>query len=327
MPLATTFDPQAPQARTGTGSAIANREDLSSALTLLAPEETPILSMARKLGRADSTFPEWPIDKLASPNKTGVMEGADITAFANKFENVARLGNYITILERPWAISDLQEVVKSAGPQDKGRAITKAIMEMKRDIEYKISSDDDRQAQDGANAYGSRGLGDWIDSAGPSDVPAIYRTPSASILTAAPSEDTLDGAMASIFGVNGKRNRLTLVAGTALRRVITEFTRTENNSNSEVYQVVEQAGTKQVTFEVSTFECAYGTVNIINANPDTVVNSNRGYILNNQYYGIKEVIPMQQKELPDLGGGARGFVKWAGTLVVNHPGAHGKIAY
>jgi len=328
MPISTTIDPTGPTVRTGQGSAINNREDLSSMLTILAPEETPILSLAPKRGKMESTFTEWPIDKLAAPNKTGVAEGADITAFANKFDAVARLGNYCTILERPWAVSDLQTVVKSAGPQDKGRAITKSIQELKRDIEYKISSDDDRSAQDGGGTvYGSRGLGDWIDSAGPSDVPAAYRTPSASIITAAPTEDTLDAAMASIFTVNGKQNRLTLVAGTALRKVITEFTRTENNSGSEVYQVVEQAGTKKVTFVIDTFECAYGFVNIINANPDCVVNSNRGYILNTGYYGMKDLLPMQVKELEDQGGGPRGYVKWAGALLVNHPGAHGKIAY
>lgn len=328
MPLANTYDPSAPAARTGTGSALNNREDLSSALTLLAPEETPILSLAPKRGRMTSTFSEWPVDKLAAPNKTGVVEGADVTTFPNKFADQARLGNYVTILERPWAISDLQELVTSAGKVNKGQAITKAVMEIKRDIEYKISSDDDRTVQDGSGtAYGSRGLGDWIDSGGPSDVPAAYRTPTASIIGAAPTEDTLDGAMASIYSKVGGNSRVTLVAGTALRKVVTEFTRTLNNASNEVYHVTEPAGSKKVTFVVDTFECAYGIVNIVNANPDCVVNSNRGYLLQPRYYGIKELQPIKMMEFEDQGGGPRGLVKWAGTLECNAPHGLGKIAY
>lgn len=327
MPLATTYDPSAPAARTGTGSAIANREDLASAITLLAPQETPVISMAPKLGRAESTFPEWPVDKLAAPNKSGVMEGADISAFPNKFENVARLGNYITILERPWAISDLQEVVKSAGPQDKGRAIAKAIAELKRDIEYKFCSDDDRTAQDGATAYGSRALGDWIDSAGPSDVPAPYRTPSASILGAAPTQLTLDDMVASVWGACGKRGSFDLVAGTALRQVITNFSRFEGTTRTSAFTVTEPASSKTIPFEVTVFQCAYGTVNVINGNPDCLPAATRGYLLQSQYYGIKDLLPLEQKELPDMGGGPRGYVKWSGTLVVKNPRAFGKIAY
>ena len=84
MSFSDTFDPSAPAAVTGQGSAISNREDLTDVLSILAPEETPILSTAQKSG-ASSTFVEWSVDKLADPSTAGVSEGADVTAFTDKF--------------------------------------------------------------------------------------------------------------------------------------------------------------------------------------------------------------------------------------------------
>mgnify|MGYP003129633829 CR=1 FL=1 len=94
MAISNTFDPNAPQAVTGTGSAISNREDLLDVLTILAPEETPVLSSLNKQG-ASSTFVEWTVDSLSAPSSDGISEGADVTAFDDKFAGRARLGNYV----------------------------------------------------------------------------------------------------------------------------------------------------------------------------------------------------------------------------------------
>jgi hypothetical protein len=47
------------------GSAASNREDLTDVLTILAPEETPVLSSANKQ-KASATFVEWTVDSLAT---------------------------------------------------------------------------------------------------------------------------------------------------------------------------------------------------------------------------------------------------------------------
>ena len=51
MSFSNTFD------TTNNGSAVSNREDLTDVLTILAPEETPILSSANK-NKASATFVE-----------------------------------------------------------------------------------------------------------------------------------------------------------------------------------------------------------------------------------------------------------------------------
>lgn len=85
MAFTNTFD------TTNPGSAVSNREDLMDVLTILAPEETPVLSSASK-SKATATFVEWTVDSLSAPVTTGVAEGADVTAFTDQFAGRARLG-------------------------------------------------------------------------------------------------------------------------------------------------------------------------------------------------------------------------------------------
>lgn len=327
MAISTTYNPNAPSATTGVGSAVGNREDLSNELALLAPEETPILSLCSK-GKATSTFHEWTLDKLKTPNTAGISEGADVTAFEDKFAGKARIGNFVQIFREPWIVSNLQNAVSSAGPVNAAAAEAKAMREIKRNIEATIASDNDRTAENGGGVpYALRGLGDWLDSAGPSDVDAAYRTPTASILTAAPTEITLNDMIASIFSKNGEMNSLTLIAGIALRKKIAEFTRTDNNAAETVYNVMQDATSKRVTLSVQVFDSDFGIVNLVNGNPDCMPSANRGYALNPKYIGFNTLIPMGSTRLENQGGGERGFVDCTGTLVVKHPQAHGKITY
>jgi len=328
MSISNTYQPNAPQAKTGQGSAISNREDLSNELTLLAPEETPLLSLCSK-GKASGTFSEWTADVLSAPSTAGISEGTDVTSFDDKFASRARLGNYTQIFRRDYLVSNLQQAVSSVGPANVAQAEAKSMRELKRDVEAAICSDNDRTVENGAGTpYALRGLGDWLDSAGPSDVPAAYRTPSGSIATSSPNETTFNDIIASIYTVNGEANNLTLIAGVALRKVISNFTRSSGAAASEaVYRVNQDASAKKVTHSVTVYESDFGFVNVINGNPSCMPNANRGYVVNPKYLGFNTLIPMGSTRLENQGGGERGFVDMVGTLVCKHPGAHGKIAY
>ena len=330
MAFSNTFD------TTNTGSAVSNREDLTDVLTILAPEETPILSMANKES-ASATNVEWTVDSLADPVTTGISEGADVTAFTDKFASRARLANRIQKFRRDYMVSDLQEAVDSVGPAKIAQAEAKAIRELKRDVEATIASNNDRATEDGAGtANALRGLGDWLDSAGPSDVPAAYRTPAASIedVGAGPFlESELNSIISSVFTVTGNTNNLMLVADVALRNDISEFARLDAagaaGANVGVRSVNYDGNSGTIKLSVDLYQSDHGVVSIVNANPDcmptTAPVNYTGYLLNPEYYGVHELIPMGSTRLPNLGGGERGFVDCALTLGMYHPGAHGKI--
>lgn len=323
MAFSNTFD------TTNPGSAVSNREDLLDVLTILAPEETPVLSSAPK-SKASATFVEWTVDSLSAPVTTGVAEGSDVTAFTDKFAGRARLGNYVQKFRRDFMVSDLQNAVDSVGPAKIAQAEAKAVREIKRDIEATLMSNNDRSVEDGGSTvYGLRGLGDWIDSAGPSDVPAAYRTPAASISSSgAITETVFNNLITSIYRVTGTTNSLTLVADTALRRVISDYARTSGNTDYSVRQVTYNGEVSTIKLAVEMYESDHGMVSIVNMNPDCApdtTNKDTGYLINPDYYGVAELISLGSTRLPNLGGGDRGYVDSTLTLLVKHPGAHGKI--
>jgi hypothetical protein len=298
-------------------------------LTILAPEETPILSLCAK-GKATSTFHEWVVDSLAAPSTAGIAEGADVTAFDDKFSGRARLGNYTQIFRRDYLVSNLQNAVTSVGPANVAQAEAKCMREIKRDAEAAICSNNDRSVEDGAGTpYALRGLGDWLDSAGPSDVPAAFRTPSGSIVTTTLTESGFNDVLGSIFAQTGEIGNLTLVANVALRKVVANFTRQDGNTNETVYQVNQDATSKKITLSVSLFDSDFGLVRIVNGNPACMptATTNVGYVLDPKYLGFGTLIPLGSTRLENQGGGERGYVDMAGTLVCRTPQAHGKIAY
>lgn len=324
MAISNTYQPTAPAVKSGLGSSVSNREDLSTELSILAPEQTPLLSLCSK-GKANSTYTEWTVDVLAAPTTAGIAEGADVTSFTNQFSNRGRLGNYVQTFRDDYLVSNLQQAVSSVGPADFAQAEVKAIKQVKRNVEATISGTQDFTVENGAGTpYTMRGLGAWIN-AGTTAIPSAYRTPAASILAASSiTETNLNTILASIFSQNGEMNALTLVAGTALRRAISNFTRTDGNASETVYQVMQEATSKTITLSVSVYDSDFGMLKIVNANPACTL-AGTGYIVNPKYLAFNTLIPMGSKRLEDQGGGPRGFVDMTGTLCVKHPGAHGKV--
>ena len=329
MSFSDTYDPTK-SVLSGPGSAVSNREDLTDVLSILAPEETPVLSSASKQ-RASSTFVEWTVDSLADVSTAGVSEGADVTSFTDKFSGRARLGNYTQKFRRDYMVSDLQEAVDSVGPAKIAQAEAKAIRELKRDVEATLLSDNEMSAEDGAGTpYKLRGLGKWIQNGAQTTnpVPAAFRTPADSIKEDASTllESEFNELITSIYRETGTTNSLTLVADTALRRVISDFARIGVSGENREFNVSGDSGTIRLSVEL--YQSDHGVVSIINMNPDCApdtTNKDTGYLINPEYYGVHELIPMGSTRLPNLGGGERGYVDCSLTLGVYHPQAHGKI--
>jgi hypothetical protein len=331
MSISATYQPNAPAAKSGQGSAISNREDLSNELSILAPEDTPILSLCGK-GKASATYTEWTVDSLSAPVTTGISEGSDVTSFSDKFADRARLGNYIQLMRRDYLVSNLQQAVTSVGPANVAQAEAKSMREIKRDIEATIASDNEMTVENGAGTpYGMRGLGKWIQSTAQATnpVPTAYRTPSGSIIASTLSESSFNTMIGSIFAKNGEMNSLTLVANVALRQLISGFTRATPASAGVTYHVNQEATSKQITLSVNLYDSDFGLVKIVNGNPSCMptASTNVGYVLNPKYLGFNTLIPMGASRLENQGAGERGFIDVAGTLCVKHPQAHGKIAY
>lgn len=326
---------------TNNGSAVSNREDLTDVLTILAPEETPILSGASKK-KASATNTEWTVDSLAAPVTTGIDEGADVLAFTDQFAGRARMGNFTQKFRRDYKVSELQEAVDSVGPAKIAEAEAKAIRELKRDVEATLCSDNVKQQATALLPYKMNGLGAYISSTPDAGVgvPTGFETPADSIYTVAEdtttafNESAFNDLISSIFDVNGVSNGLTLVANTGLRRTISDFARLAGVSGTDadsVRSVNYDGGSADIKLSVELYQSDHGIVSIVNGNPVCMPtfgqtnNKGAGFLVNPEYYGVHELIPMGTSRLPNLGGGERGIVDCALTLGVYHPQAHGLI--
>tara|TARA_R110001599_G_scaffold354_6_gene1552 strand:- start:2283 stop:3296 length:1014 start_codon:yes stop_codon:yes gene_type:complete len=324
---------------TNPGSAVSNREDLTDVLTILAPEETPILSSASKK-KASATDTEWTVDVLSAPNTDGLVEGADVTTFTDQFEGRARMGNFTQKFRRDYKVSELQEAVDSVGPAKIAQAEAKAIRELKRDVEKTLCSANPKQQAAAATPYKMNGLAAYIDSAPAAaiGVPTGFETPATSIYTQAEdtavafNETAFNDLITSVFEVNGSVNNLSLVANTGLRRTVSDFARLATTAGeTSIRDVNYEGGSAQIKLSVELYQSDHGIVSIINGNPvcmpdfGTATNKGSGFLVNPEYYGVHELIPMGTSRLPNLGGGERGIVDCALTLGVYHPQAHGLI--
>ena len=344
MPEANTYDTYNSGA---TGPSKANREELADFISIIEPEVTPVTSAVSK-GSTRSVFTEWLCEDLSPAKVASTAEGHDSSSWFNKAEQRARLGNYINISKREFGVSDIQQMVDQAGLDSEiDHAKSKSVRELKRDIEAVVCGAQDR-ATGGSGAYASRGLFDWIDASGPTDVPAGYRPPSASISDGDASsgstdltEAQLNAVLQSMFTVSGEKKSYMGVMSPTVVDIIDNFTRVEASGKTR-YQVHEQAGSKTINMEVKTFNSSFGVINIIPsvflggthsgaevaADVDTLAftyDDDAGLILDTDLLELKFLDAMHTETFEDRGGGPRGHAKAVYTLVVKNPSAHGKL--
>jgi hypothetical protein len=308
-----------------------NREDLTDVLTIMEPESTPFTSMAQK-ATASGTFFEVQVDDLAVASFEGVNEGEDVTVFDNKSVNRARIGNYVQKFRRSFAVSDIQEIVTTAGVSSEfANAEAKAVRELKRDFEAAVCSSQDRQAEAGAGApYKTRGMFKFLGLGGqPSDIPAFARNV-ANDTTATQTETTFNSVLQELYEANGMPGgQLTLIAGPTLKKEISDFARQEGSTTALSFQVTQPAESKKITLSVNFYEGDFGNVAIVpsvylnrTSGSDTI-DGDAGLLIDPEYVAIHTLKAESNSELENQGGGRRGFCDIIAGLAVHSPKAHG----
>ena len=307
-----------------------NREDLTDIISILEPESTPFVSMMKK-GRATGTFVEWQADKLSTPDFDGVNEGEDVSSFKNQAEDRARLGNYVQKFRDTFQVSDIQELVDTAGVANEfANAEAKAVRNVKRSIESAFCSSQDRQAEAGSGTpYKTRGMLKWLGVGGqPSDVPAAYQNV-ANDTTGTQTEATFNSVLQELYQANGMPGgQLTLIAGPSLKQEISNFSRQASATNN-TYVVNQDAESRKITLTVNLYEGDFGNVAIVpslfvnrTSGSDTV-DADAGLLIDPEYVGMHSLKAESATELEDQGGGRRGFVDVIAGLACYSPKAHG----
>lgn len=327
-------------AKATTLNAAGNREQITDVLTLSEPEMTPVTSAAPKK-QATATFPEWQVDALQEPSFGGVDEGKDVDSFENKAVNRVKLGNYIQKWRRTFQVSDIQELVDTAGvPSEFARSQALATREIKRDVEAAICSSQDRQQQAGAGTpYKTRGIFRWLGFNGtaggnyPSDVPASQQYTNFVDFGAGLTETEFNDLMQNMYSENGMPNgTLMCVASPNTRHEISLFSRADTTSNDSTLSVTQPADSKKITLNVRQYDGDFGMVNIVPASlfldrtsDSATVPTDRALLLDTGSYCLFTLKAESRSELEDQGGGRRGFCEVIAALGVDSPKAHGVL--
>jgi hypothetical protein len=166
-------------------SAKANREELSSVINRITPEDTPIYSLIEKES-FNTTHPEWIVDDLAAPAANIQLEGDEYTFGATT--PALRYGAYTQIMRKEGIISGTQDATDNVGVEQVKYQKLKKGVELRKDVEFAIVT---AQAQVAGATRQMGSLSSWITtnvSRGATGANGGYNTGTG--LTAAPTDGT-----------------------------------------------------------------------------------------------------------------------------------------
>ena len=167
-------------------AAKANREELSSVVSRITPEDTPIYSLVEKIS-FDTTHPEWVVDDLAAPAANIQLEGDEYTFGATT--PAVRYGTYTQIMRKDGIISGTQEATDNVSVEQVRYQKLKKAVELRKDAEFAIV-DTNAQVAGATREFGS--LNTWLTTnvaRGATGANGGYNVGTG--LTAAPTNGTL----------------------------------------------------------------------------------------------------------------------------------------
>ena len=321
-------------AKAETFTAVGNREDLTDLLTTVEPEETPMLSGLPKVRAPKATLMEWQMNGYEEVAFDGVIEGTDQSSFDDKARNRVRDGNRLEELRRPYQVTRRQEKVDTAGVgSEVAFAKGQSMIELKRDWESLMGSDQEEQVGTGGQPDLMRAIGKWIDS-GNTNIDSAVRTPASSIgTTSTLTESTFNDVLQSVYEAAGTVQTMRLYAGSGLQRKISNFTRAEGTTTPTPFTVNSNQDAREIVFSVQFYRGDYANVQVISdlflgrvsgTAYDTQA-KNRGYLVTPDLVQSGILEAPQIFENSDEGGGQRGFAFMEGTLVCKNPKGLGKF--
>jgi hypothetical protein len=319
------------------------REDLADVISVIDQKNTPVTSRIKSgSDLTNGSVFSWQADSYNDPSFDGVLTNADVTTFDDPAKNRVLLSGRAQKFRRSIKVDDFaQNVDNIAGvgkKKEMARGVSRALIELKRDMESAFCSSNDSQEQSGTNPYKTRGLGSWISSSAQTDlpVPASFRTPSASINTTATSsltESDVAAVLQSVYEQTGTIDTMDLVTGPNLKKRFSEFTRYSSGSNTALStrQYTASLNDRTVISTVDTYIGDFGTINLVptlfNAkDAAAAVQSARGYLLNMDMLEIRYGRRPRFQELEDQGGGPRGLIDAIAALVCWNPKGLGEFA-
>ena len=265
----------------GGGTAIGEREQLSSVINRIDPVETPLYSNAKK-EVVKGVFHEWQVQDLAAAAENAVNEGADANYAAAT--PTTRHGNYCQIGQKSVSVSDTLDVTDKAG-RDREVAYQKSLkgMELRKDIEKSLVSD---RARSGTDPRYAGTFSSWITNASISTAGTTSALPAgtgADIPTFAGNDRALtlaliDEAMIAAYNDGGQPDMLVLSPSNKVN--FSDLSSGSVATNQINYTAPREAA---IVGSVSLYLSDFGELSVV---IDRAMANDRAFLIDSDHYSI-----------------------------------------
>lgn len=294
------------------------REQLMDRIWNVSVSETPTLALIGKQN-VEGPFVEWLTDSFRAGASNKVEQGNTSTPTART--NVSRYSNRTQISEDVMSITGTQEAVEKAGGKSEvALQETKAMVEVKKDIEFGVLQNTTAIAAASGTAPQSRGFLGFIatntsmGSGGANPAPLSNTAPTDGT-TRAFTETLLKDVLKLMFD-NGSPDMDSIYA------LIPSAQRTTFDGFLAGQTRFDRAEDKSLTATLEVYIGPFGRVKAVNARH---MRSREVFLLNREYAKLGVLRRMSAKPLGVRGDAEERLINCEWTLIVNNEKAHGAI--
>ena len=301
------------------------REDLIDKIFNTTPTETPLTSSFGRV-TATSVFHEWQRDALGAANANNAMiDGDDATLDAQVATD--RVGNHLQIFSKKPGVSRRANIVKKAGRgAEMAYVKAKAMLELKRDIEAMVVSNNVAVASTTSVAGKSAGLGVQLytnTSHGGAGATASWTAGAATVAPTAGTNRAFAEALVktvcqSIYTSSGQFVEQ-MVMSPAHKQLFSAFTGIATNRTE-----VKGQGQGKVIAAADVYVSDFGAISVV---PHYLMaGSTDVYLLNSDYIDMAFLDGFKTSELAKTGDSEKVLITADCALAVRSSSAQGKIA-
>jgi hypothetical protein len=301
------------------------REDLAGTITMLSPDETPLFSNARKT-KAKAINHEWQTDVLDTPATNSRLEGDTVTV--STAVSTTRLGNILQISERDYGVSGTLQSVNLAGREDElMRLRMKKGLELRRDMEVVLHSNQAKRADSGSTVRLLGGLPTWITNNVGVNVTAGNGDGSSAVFSSgstALTYDFLASAHQMAFEDGGAPNLLEVPP--ALKRKFSQLAFSATPSTADVRYEAKANSPAVAIGSVDKWLSDFGTVDVV-VNRQLAIQASTflkqaAFLIDANHVSVAMLRNFEVSKLAKTGDASAEFVVSEYTLAPDAPNAH-----
>jgi hypothetical protein len=294
-----------------TYSTVGNREDLIDKVFMISPTDTPFVSAIDQTG-ATAIYHEWQTDALSPPiANNAAVEGADASYSVEA--PTTRIGNYSQIVLDAFSVSNTQEAVKHAGPNQIARLQSKTMLQLKKDIEASAITSTTMSSGSSSTGRTMKGVAGWVSTnytggaGGSAPVAGNPGTAPVAGTAFAYTEAELKLSLLSAYNAGGNVNMLLL---TPLgKQIQSSFT-----GNITRMQDVNNSGEITLKTSYTIYQSDFGEVTCVPNRVLAAVGDHAVYGVDTDMWALAVLRGMETEEMATTGDARNFQIRWEGTL-------------